>query len=85
MEYKEMSEILVYMNTTMSYSLLLVRPGMGITTSGRRQAGYENSLIWREHWVPSRLLKQIILPSMIRSFCGTFPGPVLCYTGSQKL
>ena len=54
MEYKEISEILVYMNTSMSYSLLLVRPGTGISTSGKRQTGYENSLIWREDWVPSK-------------------------------
>ena len=38
----------------MSYSLLLVRPGTGISTSGKRQTGYENSLIWREDWVPSK-------------------------------
>ena len=76
------------MNSSTSFSLL-VRPGMGISTSGRSQAGYELTDLERglgpqQAEDPVLLEKQIILPSKIRSFFGTFPGPVLLYPGSQK-
>ena len=76
------------MNSSTSFSLL-VRPGTGISTSGRRQAGCELTDLERglgpqQAEDPVLLEKQIILPSKIRSFCGTFPGLVLLYPGSQK-
>ena len=47
----KISETLVHMNAGMSYSLLPVKPGIGISTAGGRQVWDENLMIWRENWV----------------------------------
>ena len=76
----KISETPVLMNVGMSYSLLPVRPGMGISTAGGRQVWDENVLIWREDCVPgSQSPTQANLDMLEEGGCFSFQDKVILW------